>query len=165
MRRTADSATPVPAGSQRQAVRKALELLARRPRTEAQLRTALARQVEPEHLGPAVARLRSLGYLDDAVWARDYVASGRARGRSAALLRRELLANGVPGEDVASAVEAHDDAAAALEAAHRRLRALTGLDPARRARRLRDHLARRGFGPSVVEATLRRVLDGNESAG
>ncbi len=141
------------------AVRRALQLLARRTRTEHELRSALAASFSTAEMDHAVARLQMLGYLDDAAWAMNYVDSERAQERAASLLRRELLLRGISADDAADALSSHDDHASALRAARRRLRALRRLDPQRRARRLRDYLGRRGFDRSAVESALARLID------
>ncbi len=146
------------------AVRRALELIARRPRIEFELRSALAQQFSAHDVDHAVKRLRALRYVDDAAWAADYVGRRRARERAAALLRRELLARGVSTDDADRALARHDDRAAAERAAELRLPALQRVDPQRRQRRLRDHLRRRGFGESVIESIVVRLLGEDEAA-
>jgi regulatory protein len=146
------------------AVRRALELIARRPRIEFELRSALAQQFSAHDVDHAVKRLRTLRYVDDAAWAADYVGRRRARERAAALLRRELLARGVSTDHADRALARHDDRAAAERAAELRLPALQRVDPQRRQRRLRDHLRRRGFGESVIESIVVRLLGEDEAA-
>lgn len=146
------------------AVRRALKLIARRPRTEFELRSALAEQFSAHDVDHAVRRLRALRYVDDAAWAADYVGRRRARERAAALLRRELLARGVSTDHADRALAAHDDRTAAARAAELRLPALRRVDPERRHRRLRDHLRRRGFGESVIESVVTRLLGEDEAA-
>ena len=146
------------------ALRRALELVARRPRTEFELRSALAEQFSAHDLDHAVERLRTLRYVDDAAWSADYVSRRRARERAAALLRRELLARGVPTDDADRALLGHDDRAAAERAAELRLPALRRVDPERRRRRLHDHLRRRGFRESIIESVVAQVLGEEEAA-
>ncbi len=141
------------------AVRRVLQLLARRPRTEHELRSALAAAFSTAETNHAVARMRALRYLDDAAWAANYVASERAQERAARLLRRELLARGISADDADAALSGHDDHASALRAARRRLRALRRTDPRRRTRRLRDYLGRRGFNQSAVQSALARLIE------
>jgi regulatory protein len=145
-------------GGQRIAVRRALEILARRPRTAAELHTALARRFDDGDAAHAVARMRELGYLDDEAWAHSYVASGRARQRGTALLRLELTQHGVPGDLAARVLEEHDDLEAALAAARKRLTALGRLDEERIRRRLYDFLRRRGFDHGIARVVLERLV-------
>jgi SOS response regulatory protein OraA/RecX len=146
------------------ALRRALELIARRPRTEFELRSALAEQFSAHDVDHAVERLRALRYVDDAALAAEYVGRRRARERAATLLRRELLARGVPTDDADRALLRHDDHAAAARAAELRLPALRRVDPQRRRRRLRDHLRRRGFGESVIASVVMPLLGEDEAA-
>lgn len=148
------------------AVRQALDLLARRHRTERELSSALARSFEPDAVTHAVKRMRTLGYLDDAAWARSYVASPRAADRGRAMLRHELGQRGIADPIVVEAVATHDDASAAGEAARKRARSLRRIDEPKRTRRLYDFLRRRGFADSVAReaaATALRDLDTGEA--
>ncbi|MDA1240606.1 MAG: regulatory protein RecX [Chloroflexi bacterium] len=141
------------------AVRTALTFLARRPRTERELRAALAKQIEDtEVVDHAVERMRALGYLDDAAWAKSYVGSGRARDRGRSLLKMELQQRGVPDTPARDAVEAHDEAAAALDAARKRARSLRDVEEPRRTRRLHDFLRRRGFPDNIAREAARSAL-------
>lgn len=142
----------------RRALKKAVDLLSRRGYATSELRKRLERQGPPEAAASAVARLEAAGFLDDGAWAASYVDGPRGRERSRAMLRRDLRSKGVEDEVAASALAEHDDRAAALETARKRVRSLMRLEPEVRARRLRDYLLRRGFSGSVVRATLEVVL-------
>ena len=99
----------------------------------------------------AISRLRELGLVDDAAFARTWV-EGRSRlsPRSRRLLRRELQAKGIEGEAAREALVSLDDEDAALRAAERRADALRGLPYPEFRRRLGDFLRRRGFDPETV---------------
>lgn len=144
-----------------QAVRDALRLFARRSRTEAELRTALSRHHQPHDVGLAVERMRALGYVDDVARAAEYIARPRARQRSAALLRRELTQRGIAPAAAEQALASHDDGEAAARAARARIPALRRLDSPRRARRLHDHLRRRGFDAETATRTATLLLGGD----
>ena len=131
------------------AVRRSLEALSRRHRTERELRTLLARSFDPPAVDHAVERVRTMGYLDDEAWAKRYVASARAAGRGSALLRREL-GRLVDDEAALPAVATHDDEAAARAAARKRAPSLRRLEEPLRSRRLYDFLRRRGFPDPVA---------------
>lgn len=134
------------------AVRRALRLIARRRRTEHELREALGSEFAAHEVEHAVTRLRDLEYIDDTAWAVDYVARDRSSRLSASVLRRELLSHGVDAEVASAALDRYDDVAAAFRAASRRLPSLRRLSAERRAKRLTGHLQRRGFGWSTVHA-------------
>jgi regulatory protein len=82
-------------------------MLARRPYSVAEIRRALERKC-PSHAGieDAIARLRSLGYLDDKKFA-EQVASSLARNRAYGRhrIRRELKSKLVDYRQIAPAIE------------------------------------------------------------
>ncbi len=75
----------------------ALRLLEVRPRTEREIRDRLRqKQFEPEHIEQAIVRLRDLELLDDAQFARMWVAQrAMSKPKGAMALRGELLKKGV----------------------------------------------------------------------
>ncbi len=143
------------------AVRLAMNLVARKPRSEAEVRRALhahSAAFTPGEVDAAVARLRDLGAVDDSRWASSYVAQPRAVGRGARLLRRELSQKGVQAADASTALEGRDEYAACLAAALKRTRTLRGLDRDAARRRLYDFLRRRGFDDSVARRAMETAL-------
>jgi regulatory protein len=108
-----------------------------------------------------VADLTARGYLDDAAFARHWVAARGARGYGPARLRVELRARGVTTAlvDAALAGTAEDgELECARAVARRRLPALQRGDRARSAARLRDHLLRRGYAAAVVARVVRECV-------
>ena len=100
------------------------------------------------------------GYVDDASFARQWVASRAARGYGAARLRMELRARGIASPIISAALSTlgGDDAVSrARETARRRLPALRRGRADRVAPRLRDYLLRRGFSTSVVVRIVREA--------
>ena len=147
------------------ATRLGLELLARKQRTEHELREALSGGTPGQDfletdIDGALARLHELGYLDDRAWASRYVTSSRADGRSEAALRRDLRTHGVADEDMSDALEGRDDLEAALDAARHRARALHSLEEATGRRRLYDFLRRRGFADGIARHAADAALAG-----
>jgi regulatory protein len=137
----------------------AMRLLSYRPRSEGELRQRLSRRGAPADLADeAISRLRELGLVDDAAFARAWV-EGRSRlsPRSRRLLRRELQARGIEGEAAREALVSLDDEDAALRAAGRRAGAMRGLPYPEFRRRLGDFLRRRGFDPATVRRTVERL--------
>ena len=141
-------------GDPARAVRRGLALIARRPRTAADLRERLGERFEASAADAAMRRLAELGYVDDAAWAAGYVGRPRSAERGARVLRAELRARGIEDETAAEALRAHDEDAAALAAARRLARSGRNAAPEARARRLRAALARRGFAFEVIERAL-----------
>jgi regulatory protein len=144
---------------------RALNLLAFRARSSAELTRSLARKGEERMtIDWAVARLREQGLLDDAAFARAFT---RARVVGAQQSRRrveqELARRGVPrsiGNEAIDTVleeEAVDQHAIVLDAARKKLRSLAGLDPVVRRRRLYAYLARRGYELDDIRAAMAAV--------
>jgi regulatory protein len=140
------------------AVEAALRLLAMSPRSEKELRERLKRRgFRTKALDAAVTRVREMGYLDDAAFARFFVETRQAATpRSRRALTFELGRKGIDRALAASSVAEVSDAEAAFEAAQRRLRSLRSLDRATFTRRLGSFLGSRGFGYSVTRLTIER---------
>lgn len=153
---------PAPRGAERsgdgaEAVQRGLALLARRPRTAADLRERLAERFDDAAVEKAMARLGELGYVDDRAWAAAYVARLRSSERSARMLQRELRTHGIADDVARDAIDAHDDDLAAAAAVRRLARSSSGREPEVRRRRLRSALARRGFALATIERALARL--------
>jgi regulatory protein len=140
------------------AVESALKLLAMGPRSEHDLRDRLKnrRKFPEDAVDHAVRRMRELGYLNDAVFARYYVEGRQASPRSKRALIFELQRKGIDKRHVETALEEHSDADAAYGAAQRRLRALHEADRQTFERRLGSFLASRGFGYGIARTTITR---------
>ena len=120
--------------------------LRRRPHCRSELRWNLIRAGIP---APAVqAALDALqrdGEIDEAAYARRHAAKRRKAGASAALIRGELAARGIPSADIAAAISADEDLEIALEWSRRSRR-----DPDWKRRRLQRMVVDR----AVVEAAI-----------
>jgi regulatory protein len=140
----------------------ALRQLTVRARTRVELERALARKQVPEEVAVTVLdRLEEVGLVDDATFARDWLASGVRRQKSRRALLSELAEKGVDREVIDAAVDELDgdrDYAVARGFAERKATTLRGLEPQVRYRRLAGALARRGFSSSVVAQVTREVL-------
>ena len=136
-------------------------MLARRPYSVAELRRALQRKF-PSHAGiaDAVARLRSLGYLDDRKFA-EQVASSLARNRAYGRhrIRRELKSKLVDYRQIAPAIERafeESDERLLLERTmDRKLRTMKLPLTARKLQSLCQSLLRRGFSSSDIMKAVR----------
>ena len=141
----------------------ALRQLTVRQRTRAELQAALARRNVPEEAAREVLdRFTEVGLVDDAAFARDWVAGGARRMRGRRVLAQELATKGVAKElidDALAATDPSDDLEVARALARRRLRAMSGLDRQVRFRRLCAALERRGFPRGVIVDVVRDVLD------
>src|SRR6478672_6285867 len=130
------------------AMEAALRLLAMSQRSEKELRDRLKKRgFRKAALEAAVTRVREMGYLNDAAYARFFVESRQASTpRSRRALSFELERKGVDRDVAASSVEEVSDADSAYRAVQRRLRSLQKLDRATFTRRLGSFLGSRGFG-------------------
>ncbi len=140
----------------------ALRQLTVRARTRVELARALARKHVPEDAAEVVLdRLEEVGLIDDAVFARDWLAAGGRRQKGRRVLLGELAEKGVDAELIAAAateLEAERDYEVASAFAARKAAGLAGLEPPVRYRRLAGALARRGFPASVVAQVTREAL-------
>lgn len=138
-----------------------LRLLSYRPRSEAELRQRLSRRGAPPALVEmTLARLRELGLVDDAAFARAWVERReRASPRGRSLLRHELRAKGVADEALAAPLEDVDEEDAALRAGERRAAALRDLAYPEFRHRLGSFLRRRGFSYETVRSTVDTLWD------
>ena len=145
---------------------RALAMLATRARASRELERLLVRKGEsPEHVWAAIERLTALGFLDDALFARQFARAKLAvGGLSRRRLQAELARRGV-ARDVADAAisemlveEAVDEREILGQLATRKLRSLRDLPPDVQRRRLYAFLARRGYSPDDVRTAVDRTL-------
>lgn len=140
----------------------ALRQLTVRARTRAELARALARKHVPDDVAQTVLdRLEEVGLVDDAVFARDWLAAGDRRQKSRRALLAELATKGVDrdlAEAAAAELDGDRDYAVARSFATRKAAGLVGLEPQVQYRRLAGALARRGFSSAVVASVTREVL-------
>lgn len=135
----------------------ALRLLARRPRSEREVRQRLFRKGLPgEAVDATVRRLRELRLVDDEAFSASWVESReRTSPRGRRLLAAELVAQGVERGTAARAAAAVDERAAADRAAGSQARALASLPWPDFRRRLHAFLLRRGFDSETAMAVVR----------
>ena len=153
------------ASSAERVVGDAYRLLGHRARSSEELRRRLlAKEHDEDAIDDALERLAADGFLDDAAFARSYVADKRRlEGWGVERIRRGLRELGVDATliDDALAGEAADDGVEldrALAVLRRRGAPEPPLDAARR--RAFQALQRRGFSSSVAYAAVRRWIDG-----
>jgi regulatory protein len=141
-----------------QAVEASLKLLSQSPRSEKDLRERLRRRgLGRPAVDAALARMRELGYLDDARFAKSYVELRQMlTPRSRRYLAFELGRRGVARDLAAPALDEVSDEDAAYAAAQRRLSSLRAADHATFQKRLGAFLAGRGFGYGIARATIAR---------
>lgn len=150
------------------AVDRAVRLLARRPYSAAEIRRSLSsKEVAPDVIDEALARLTALGYVDDAAFAQYWVENREQfRPRGARALRYELRQKGIDDAIISRALDGYDSAESAYAAAHDQARRLRGLDQRTFRNRLGAFLARRGFDYETIREVAERLMrDLDESDG
>ncbi len=144
------------------AIESALRLLTVRPRTEKELRDRLRQKAyEPTAIDAAIERIHRWGYLDDAAFARNWVANRTEhRPRGKRMLVQELRQKGVDRETISETIDDAelDEVASAIAVAENSARKMSNLDPIVARRRLMGQLARRGFDYGTIKTALDRVL-------
>ena len=141
----------------------ALRFLASRSRSEAEVRQRLtSRGVDAHDTEPVLARLRDLGYIDDADFAAAVIRArtrGRARGRR--LVAEELRAKGVSEELAEDALSRWypDEAVVARPLAERQAGRLHGCGFGEFRQRLGAFLVRRGFEHATAESLVTELWE------
>jgi regulatory protein len=144
----------------------AVGALARRMRTERELRRLMSLRAEPGDSGmhaidAVVLRLKQMNYLSDSRFAADYT---RLRKENQKLgsrrVQQDLAAKGISGELIGQAVGTayadSDEAALAREyIARKRIRRPAGENMQKEAARATGRLLRAGFSPGTVFKVLR----------
>jgi regulatory protein len=152
---------------------RALNMLASRGRSSAELRRLLVKKGEPaEQVDVAIGRLEHAGFIDDASFARQFTRSKAVgAGLSRRRLQQELSKRGVAREVSAEAIdqvfaeEAIDEEASIERVARKKLRTLMSADAPTRKRRLYSFLGRRGYDSADISRVLRLVLTGSADEG
>ncbi len=146
------------------ACRRALRFLARRRRSIHETRNHLRRGGYPAAVvDTVIARLRERRYLDDAEFARQWVAEReRFRPRSGRALRWELRQKGVGGGEIDGALSGLDEVASARAALRGRLARWQGLARQDFKAKVFGFLGRRGFSCEIAEAAFERAREERE---
>jgi regulatory protein len=143
---------------------RALNLLAFRARSARELQRRLVQKgVTRERAERVIAKLRDVGLIDDADFARQLTRSKLSAGASRRRVHQELFKRGV-SRDVADEVvdevaedEGLSDDASIERVARKKWRLLMELDSVTRRRRLYGFLARRGFDSDTVSRIVRQL--------
>ena len=141
-----------------------LRQLAVRPRTRAELATALRRRGIPAEVADEVLdRYDDVGLIDDAAFARAWVTSRHhGRGLARRALAGELRQRGVDGEALGAALTELDpatEAATARALVDRKLRGMAGVAPDAAFRRLAGMLARNGYPAGLAFRIVKEALE------
>ncbi|WP_434743309.1 regulatory protein RecX [Micromonospora sp. SH-82] len=162
----AEASPPSPAEAARREAELAREICLRqlsvRPRTRAELATALTRRgISEEVAAEVLDRYDEVGMVDDAAFARAWVSSRHSgRGLARRALANELRQRGVDQEVAAPALDAIDEeteAETARALVDRKLRTVRG-EPDAVFRRLVGMLARKGYPAGVAIRAVKDAL-------
>lgn len=157
---------PAPADAAERARELCLRQLAVRPRTRAELATALRRHGIDDRVAREVLdRYDEVGMIDDAAFAAAWVSSRHhGKGLARRALGGELRRRGVAPETVGEALERLDpetEAATARALVDRKLRTATG-QPEAIARRLLGMLARKGYPAGLAYRVVKEAMADDE---
>jgi regulatory protein len=151
---------------------RALNLLAFRARSSADLRRKLVEKGEPPALAEqAVAKLEALGLLNDEDYARQVARGKLLGGASRRRVQQELWRRGVTRDVADDAVadvvadEDVDEEGSAAAVARRKVASLAKLDAPTRRRRLYAFLARRGYDHAAIRAAMKAALEPGDADG
>ncbi len=155
---------------------RALQLIAARPRSRAELQRRLTRATpkrpapDPALVERVLVELTEVGLVDDRAFAEFWVEQrDHFRPKGARALQAELARQGIVRDDSEAVVSPERDEERAVQAARPQAERLTrrpGMDAARFRALLGSFLARRGFGYEIarrVTATLWREHGGEDA--
>lgn len=135
---------------------KAFLLLSIRMQTEHELWEKLGKKSLRKDIGRTIARLKELGYVDDAKFAKLWVES-RSNSRGSQVLRTELIKRGIKREVIDEALSTLDPDKQ-LEAARDIVRSKDKPEFSKdeRFKKLGGLLARRGFSYDIIKKALEK---------
>ncbi len=144
------------------AMEKAVSLLAMRPRTEKELREALARNAYPEHVIERVlSRMHEAGYINDSAFAEQWTASRIGKGMGTQRIRMELRRKGIDSSEIdlaLASIDEDDRFAGALKAA-RKAASGKNLAEIKDRQKILAALARRGYDYATAKEALTFLLN------
>lgn len=138
------------------------------PRSRGELsKYLLDKEFEPTLIERVLDRVSSMGYIDDAAYAQEWVRSRhRSRGLAPSVLKRELVSKDIDLEVIEAALEQlslDETRVRAYELAAKKYRSLSSVDHAIAVRRIASLLQRKGYPPSmcfeIAKETVGAQLD------
>lgn len=143
------------------------------PRSRGELsKYLLDKEFDPTLIERVLDRVSSMGYIDDAEYAQEWVRSRhRSRGLAPSVLKRELINKNVDLDVIEAALgqlTPDETQVRAYELAAKRYRSLMSVDHAIAVRRIASLLQRKGYPPSmcfqVAKETVGAQLDADVDA-
>lgn len=140
------------------AVRDGIRLLGLRAHSRSELSSKLRKKgFEEETIEAAMAKLESLGLIDDRSFAEGCMESmSRRRPEGKIKARIRLLQKGVPETIVDEMLSGYDTSAMCLAAAEKKMRSLSGTHESKR-KKLETFLHNRGFDWHTIQETVETV--------
>lgn len=168
-----DAPTPETLDERGQAVEAALNFLSYRPRTRHEVqRKLVSRGFSEDATEAALQRLDAVGLIDDAAFVALYVRDRIShRPMGSRRMVNELYLKGIPRERAGPLIEAAlqdeavDERSLAVRVAEQKYGTLSARQEptAVLKRRLRDHLASRGFAPGLAREVVDSLIDRREA--
>ena len=143
------------------ALRAALYMLARAPKTEMEIEKSLSdKQHDPKAIKKVLEYLKEIGYIKDESYTESYIRSIKdTAGTSRRSIYQKLAAKGVDKEIIQQEIDKAeiDDYASALSAAKKKIASLKG---SRREKKLKllNYLYRKGFGIDACKRAAEELL-------
>ncbi|MBP7073088.1 MAG: RecX family transcriptional regulator [Clostridia bacterium] len=143
------------------ALRAALYMLARAPKTEMEIEKSLSdKQHDPKAIKKVLEYLKEIGYINDESYTESYIRSIKdTAGTSRRSIYQKLAAKGVDKEIIQQEIDKAeiDDYASALSAAKKKIASLKG---SRREKKLKllNYLYRKGFGIDACKRAAEELL-------
>lgn len=145
----------------------ALGFLAPRPRSVAEVRQHLAKKkFAAEVIDHVLVRLREVGLIDDAAFARYWIENREQfRPRATRALRVELKRKGLDENDIAAALENVDECESAYRAAQARAYRWRNLERREFLQKMIAFLMRRGFAYTTAKDAAQRAWEARHQPG
>jgi len=140
-----------------------LDQLTGQARTRSELATKLAKKNVPDDIARRLLdRFEEVGLVDDAAFAREWVASRQpGKGLAGRALAQELRRKGVDDEvarEALDSIDPADEEHAARLLVRKKLRSLTRVDDTTATRRLVGMLARKGYSSGLAFSVVKDEL-------
>ena len=143
----------------------AAHYLSYRPRSEFEMRQRLQQHgFDSDSVETVIANLKEQGLVDDMAFAQFWKDNRESFSpRSQWLTKLELRRKGIANDIIDQVVDSVDDAGSAYRAAVSKARSLPLSDYESFRRRLGEHLKRRGFSYPVINQTVERIWQEQET--
>ncbi len=133
------------------------------PRSRGELaKYLLAKEFDARLIEKVLERVASMGYIDDAQYAHDWVRSRqRSRGLAPGVLKRELINKDIDVELIEGALEqltSEETQERAYQLAAKKYRSLHSIEPSVAIRRIASLLQRKGYAPGLCFRIAQEIV-------